>query len=147
MKSENAVGTMLKYSRRVALIGYASLGAVTLGCAAFAGTITNYFAETPKKGAISFLDAQKTFGGILDREIGLSSKDFGVKYSQADVSRIHARVWDQAQYALSEFYTAKERRSDIDSPLPAATSSATEENPILRGQKGVPAQSHPTGAR
>jgi hypothetical protein len=104
---------MITQSRRRLLLGTASLvalSAVLLVSQDGHGlTAPDFFVDSKGKKELSFSEARKMFGAMLDKEIAASEKDFGRKYTEADMRRIHARVWDQAQVVLSEYYTPQEK--------------------------------------
>lgn len=101
---------MVMSTRRTVLLGTAAAAVVLLGLSQFSFSLTppEFFSQKQKVGTVSFGEASKLLREILAKEIELSQTDFGVKYTEADINRIHVRVWDQAQLALSESYAATE---------------------------------------
>lgn len=103
---------MGRISRRSVLLAScsaAALGSLFYVSSSLGVVAPDFFHGIREKKLASFSEARGMIKSIVDQEMGLSQRDFDVKYSPADATRIHTRVWDQTQYALSEYYEPIEK--------------------------------------
>jgi hypothetical protein len=100
---------MTSFSRRAALIGSASLAALSMGMAVSQeSTPPGSDSQDPRRvrEPLSFSKARATVQEVVTgRVIPASEKEFGVVYTQADVARINAHIWDRTHAILRQHYT------------------------------------------
>jgi hypothetical protein len=93
---------MINAARRRILLGSVSVVALVAG----ASVALTYGEEAWEY--VSFKDAHWFIADKVNKEIALSEKDFGIKYTPEQVKLINDRLWDKTQYELLKYYRPKE---------------------------------------
>lgn len=104
-------------SRRIVLMASAATAGIGLGWVTWSSSraITEIdrsdalYIPNAKNKQISFGDAKLKLENVVKDEIELSQKDFGVKYTEEQIARIAAQIWDAAQLDLIRYYKPKEQ--------------------------------------
>jgi len=106
---------MLLKSRRGALLAAASTVAIACSGAVYAVAPTQFFYSSKGRAPTSFDEAHSFIKNQVYQQLAYAEK-FGIKHSDDQKIQIEARIWDHAQYLLSEHYYPKS--ASIDTPAP-----------------------------
>jgi len=105
-------------SRRILLMASATTAGIGLGWLTWSSSSAvpekidrsdALFIPNANNKQISFGDARVRLESVVKDEIELSQRDFGVKYTEEQIARIAAQIWDAAQLELIRHYKPKEQ--------------------------------------